>query len=86
MNPEELLNWAEKVRKAVEGESIVEMMKRVQVEIERQPSPPLHGGFRPDCGCPLYGTCMSTACPRRAQFICGTVRHIESPRSLYDHA
>lgn len=86
MSPEELLGWAETVRLAVEGDSIVEIMKRVQIEIARQPSPPLSPGIRFDCNCPLYGTCMNTACPRRVQVTCGTVRPIQSPHSLYDHA
>ncbi len=26
-----------------------------------------------DCGCPPYGTCMNTACPRRIKITCETV-------------
>ena len=87
MTPEELLEWADKVRNTVEPEPYsAAWFERFFEENPLPPMPPCASGVRYDCNCPPYGTCMNTACPRRMQFTCGTVRPIESPRSLYDHA
>lgn len=70
LSPEELLDWAEKVRETVAPEPyspewlrrFVEKLPEIAPEspLIQQPAPPLYI----DCNCPLYGCCMNTACPR----------------------
>jgi hypothetical protein len=65
VSPEELLRWAEKV----EESAIIDEVNQM-IDALRHAPPPV---FVPltqqvplvhDCGCPKYGICMSTACPR----------------------
>lgn len=55
--------------KPVPEDPLLVAMREAILAIERQPvlSPPLTGGVRFDCSCPMYGTCMNTACPRAAR-------------------
>lgn len=81
MSPEELLGWADAVRQACEAEEAnpyhsAEFIEKIMRELPPLPPAPLPPGIRLsryDCGCPLYGTCMNTVCPRRVQFTSGTL-------------
>lgn len=62
LSPEELLEWAAKVEHAEFGWSLDELFKSIPFDDKFVPavqSVPLV-----DCGCPKYGICMNTACPR----------------------
>lgn len=75
LTPEELLEWADKVRDAqlTEEQEWLKALDKAIEELRELPSPPITPGFRiMDCGCPPYGTCMNTACPRRMQIWSGT--------------
>ena len=69
MTPEEILEWADKVREATAPEPYSqEWLDRFFDSIPKDtfhPSPPLTvPPLYVDCNCPLYGVCMRTACPR----------------------
>lgn len=89
LSPEELLEWAEAVRKASEGETLADLVADREVieealrklrEGDTGYAPP--PGVRYDCNCPTYGTCMNTACPRAIRVWSGTAGKVH-PNAPY---
>jgi hypothetical protein len=63
----DLWDYVEKIEKGAESVRLLVMAGLIltQEEILRQyPLPPLSGGLKPDCGCPPFGTCNNSMCPR----------------------
>lgn len=65
LTPEQLLEWAEKVEHAVihdEVAALIDAFEKIRNPVTFAPLTPVP--LYVDCGCPKYGICMSTACPR----------------------
>jgi hypothetical protein len=70
MTPEKLLEWADIVKWTVEIRTLDEVIEELRKVPFQSPPMPLVSPSVRDCGCPIYGTCNNSACPRAYKITC----------------